>query len=46
MSVTISESDVSLINQNAGKRPVKVHEDTFFVVQKALEYGELTNGGI
>lgn len=44
MSVTISESDVSLINQNAGKRPVKVHEDTFFVVQKALEYGELTNG--
>ncbi|HHX18004.1 MAG TPA: FAD:protein FMN transferase [Clostridium sp.] len=44
MSATISKSDVSLINQNAGKRPVKVHDDTFFVIQKALEYGELTNG--
>ena len=44
MSVTISESDVSLINRNAGKRPVEVHDDTFFVIQKALDYGELTNG--
>ena len=44
MSATISKSDVSLINQNAGQKPVKVHDDTFFVIQKALEYGELTNG--
>ncbi|MDQ2087124.1 FAD:protein FMN transferase [Herbivorax sp. ANBcel31] len=44
MSATISESDVGVINKNAGKSPVKVHDDTFFVIEKALEYGELTNG--
>ncbi|TYQ16512.1 UNVERIFIED_CONTAM: thiamine biosynthesis lipoprotein [Acetivibrio alkalicellulosi] len=44
MSATISGSDVELININAGKIPVKVHDDTFFVVQKALEYSEITDG--
>lgn len=44
MSVTIPKSDIGLINQNAGKMPVRVHEDTFYVIQKALDYGELTNG--
>ncbi len=44
MSVTIPGSDVDLINQNAGIRPVKVHEDTFFVIQKALDYAKLTEG--
>lgn len=44
MSVTIQNSDVSRINSNAGIQPVKVHEDTFEVIEKALEYASLSNG--
>lgn len=44
MSVTIQDSDVSRINSNAGKQPVKVHDDTFEVIKKALEYAEISNG--
>nr|PZN10259.1 MAG: thiamine biosynthesis protein ApbE [Caldicoprobacter oshimai] len=44
MSVTIPDSDVSRINSNAGKQPVKVHDDTFEVIKKALEYAEISNG--
>lgn len=44
MSATILNSDIGLINQNAGIKPIKVHDDTFFVIQKALDYGDLTNG--
>ena len=44
MSVTIQGSDVSRINSNAGKQPVKVHDDTFAVIKKALEYAEKSNG--
>ena len=31
MSKTITDSDVSKINQNAGKNPVKVHGDVYYV---------------
>ena len=34
MSVTIQDSDVSRINSNAGIQPVKVHEDTFEVIER------------
>lgn len=44
MSVTIRDSDVSRINSNAGKQPVKVHDDTLAVIKKALEYAEKSNG--
>jgi len=44
MSVTIKDSDVSRINDNAGIQPVKVHEDTFKVIEKALEYAKLSKG--
>jgi thiamine biosynthesis lipoprotein len=44
MSVYIEESDVVKINKNAGVKPVKVHEDTFAVIQKAKFYWELTEG--
>jgi len=44
MSATKEDSDVAMINKNAGKQPVKVHDDTFYVIKKALEYSELTNG--
>lgn len=44
MSATKEDSDVAKINKNAGKQPVKVHDDTFYVIKKALEYAELTEG--
>ncbi|HZJ83722.1 MAG TPA: FAD:protein FMN transferase [Clostridia bacterium] len=44
MSATIDESDVSRINTMAGQEPVAVNEDTFYVIEKALEYGKLTDG--
>jgi thiamine biosynthesis lipoprotein len=44
MSATLPDSDISRINENAGVQPVKVHEDTFFVIQKALEYATKTGG--
>ncbi|MGI5851634.1 MAG: FAD:protein FMN transferase [Clostridiales bacterium] len=44
MSATLEDSDVSRINRAAGKEPVKVHEDTLFVIKRALNYGELTGG--
>ncbi|MFS8500517.1 MAG: FAD:protein FMN transferase [Caldicoprobacter sp.] len=44
MSVTIQDSDVSRINSSAGKQPVKVHDDTFEVIKKALKYAEMSNG--
>ncbi|GFN34489.1 FAD:protein FMN transferase [Tepidimicrobium xylanilyticum] len=44
MSVTIEDSDVSLINQNAGIKPVKVHEDVYYVIKEAKYFAELSNG--
>ncbi|HZK33785.1 MAG TPA: FAD:protein FMN transferase [Bacillota bacterium] len=44
MSTTKPDSEVSKINANAGIRPVKVEEETFFVIKRALEYGQLTGG--
>jgi thiamine biosynthesis lipoprotein len=44
MSITIENSDVARINANAGIKSVKVYEDTFQVIKKALYYSKLTNG--
>lgn len=44
MSATIDNSDVSLINQNAGIKPVKVNDDTYFVIEKAKHFAKLSNG--
>lgn len=44
MSIRISSSEVSLINQNAGIKPVIVSEDTFLVIKEALEVAKLSNG--
>lgn len=44
MSVHVPGSDVDRINQKAGIDPVPVGSDTFFVVQKAVEYGVATQG--
>ncbi len=37
-------SEVAGINQKAGIEPVTVSADTFYVIQKALHYAELTEG--
>ena len=44
MSTKIDTSDVALINKNAGIEPVTVSEETFFVIERALWYSEITNG--
>jgi thiamine biosynthesis lipoprotein len=38
------DSEVSLINKNAGIKPVKVSKDTFELVKKTVEISELTGG--
>lgn len=38
MSMQMNSSELSKINQNAGIKPVKVSEDTFNVVKKAVYY--------
>lgn len=44
MSVHVPGSDVDRINQQAGIAPVRVGADTFFVVQKAVQYSAATQG--
>ena len=44
MSVNIVVSDISRVNAAAGIEPVQVHEDVFFVVQRALHYAQFSGG--
>ncbi len=44
MDVNKPDSEVSEINRNAGINPVKVSKDTFFVIQKAVEYAKISKG--
>lgn len=44
MSANKDSSEVSHINAMAGKAPVQVSEDTFYVISKALQYAKLTDG--
>ena len=44
MSANRDDTEISQVNAMAGKTPVKVSEDTFYVISKALEYARLTNG--
>lgn len=44
MSLTLKNSEVNQINQQAGKSAVQVSEDTFTVIERALQYSELTKG--
>jgi FAD:protein FMN transferase len=39
------DSDVSLINRSAGVAPVKVSDDTMYLVGKSVEYGKAMGGG-
>lgn len=45
LSSTITDSDIYAINHANGKSVV-VHEDTFFLIETAVEYAKLTNGRI
>ena len=44
MSVNIAESDIARINASAGQEPVKVHDDVFEVIRRALYYAEISDG--
>ncbi|WP_434565205.1 FAD:protein FMN transferase [Thermoanaerobacterium thermosaccharolyticum] len=44
MSSQKSGSDVEKINENAGKKYVKVNSDTFYVIKTALKYGKISGG--
>lgn len=39
-----SDSQVSAVNQNAGKAPVRVDSEVFELTQQALKFSRLTNG--
>lgn len=44
MSANLLDSEVSKINQNAGISAVKVSEETFYVIKKAVDYAKLSDG--
>lgn len=44
MSINIEESEVSKINKNAGKEPVKVSDETFEVIKRGEYYSNLSEG--
>ncbi len=44
LSAFCGSSEVSAVNAAAGKHFVKVHDDTFFLIQEAKKYAELTGG--
>jgi len=44
MSVNILSSDISRINAAAGKTPINVHEDLFYVIEKAKYFAQLSEG--
>src|SRR6056297_74445 len=44
LSKTITESDVSNINKNAGNKAVEVSDDTYKLLKEAYQFAEKTNG--
>lgn len=44
MSTYKHDSEISLINSMSGNKPVKVSFDTFYLIKKAIEYSNKTNG--
>lgn len=44
MSSKIEDSEISRVNANAGIKPVKVSDETYFVLEKSLEYAENSKG--
>lgn len=44
MSSTLESSEISEVNRNAGIEPVQVSKETYYVLEKAKKYAELSNG--
>ncbi|NLJ98668.1 MAG: FAD:protein FMN transferase [Tissierellia bacterium] len=44
MSSHIESSDVRQINDNAGIKPVKVHDDVYHVIEQAKHFAEISHG--
>jgi len=44
MSLNLPDSEISLINQSAGEKPVHVSEDTYEVIEKAIYFGKISGG--
>ncbi len=44
MSLNIDSSLINKLNSHAGQGPMKVSQEAFYVIQKALDYGELSGG--
>lgn len=44
ISEWIPTSDISLVNQQAGKQPVKVHAEVFELLQRSVKFSKLTDG--
>ncbi len=44
MSVNREDSEISRVNKNAGKKPVSLSEESFFVISRALEIAEISGG--
>jgi thiamine biosynthesis lipoprotein len=44
LSATIPTSEITAINNNAGIGPVKVSPETFYLLEKGIEFGDLTEG--
>jgi len=44
MSKNLKDSEISQINRQAGIAPVKVSEETYFVLERAIEFAELSDG--
>jgi thiamine biosynthesis lipoprotein len=44
MSANIEESEISHVNRHGGKIRIRVSDDTLYVIKRALEFGEISNG--
>lgn len=44
MSINLNTSEIMNVNNNSGKKEVPVSSDTFYVVEKGLDYSNLSNG--
>ena len=44
MSAKLSDSELTKVNENAYEKEVKISEDLYFIIEKALYYSNLTEG--
>jgi len=44
LSTTVENSDIYRINSSTAGKPVKVSEDTIYLLEKSIEFAELSNG--